>query len=137
MREVLLIPLLLIGFNCFAQTHIEYISEKSDSMALISKKDIDVINHVFWERNLLDSLQTVNEQIIATLKQNNIVQQEILENQELIIKNKESIIGELEDRNENSIKYYSKELRKERNKKISFQATTGVGIIAIILILLL
>jgi hypothetical protein len=86
---------------------------------------------------LLDSLQTVNEQIIATLKQNNIVQQEILENQELIIKNKELIIGELEDRNENSIKYYSKELRKERNKKISFQATTGVGIIAIILILLL
>lgn len=137
MRKVIILFSFLVSFSAFSQSHVEYVSEKTDSMIVISKEDADVINNVFWERNLLDSLQTVNEQIIATLKQNNIVQQEILENQELIIKNKELIIGELEDRNENSIKYYSKELRKERNKKISFQATTGVGIIAIILILLL
>lgn len=127
----------MVGFNCFAQTHVEYISEPADSMALISKQDIDIINNVFEERNVLDSLHKINEQIISNLEINNQVQDTVLKRQATMLKNKDAIIRELEIRNENSTQYYSKELRKEKNKKISFQTTTGIGIIAIILILLL
>lgn len=127
----------MVGFNCFAQTHIEYISEPTDSMALISKQDIDVINNIFNERNMLDSLCNINERLISKLELNNKVQSDVLERQAQIIKNQELLIKELEIRNENSVQYYSKELKKEKTKKISFQTTTGLSIIAIILILLL
>ena len=127
----------MVGFNCFAQTHIEYISEPTDSMALISKQDIDVINNMFNERNMLDSLCNINERLISKLELNNRVQSNVLERQAQIIKNQELLIKELEIRNENSVQYYSKELKKEKTKKISYQTTTGLSIIAIILILLL
>ena len=54
-----------------------------------------------------------------------------------MIKNNETIIFELENRNEQNIETYSKELKKEKRKKISFQSLTGAGIIVIILLLLL
>lgn len=136
MRKILL-ALSLIGFTSYAQTHIEYISEPTDSMALISKQDIDIINNVFNERNVLDSLHNINEQIISTLEITNRIQNDLLETQSLIIVNKDQIIEELEERNKNNIQCYSKELKKEKNKKISFQTTTGLSIIAIILLLLL
>jgi hypothetical protein len=128
---------LFIGTLSFAQTHVEYISEPADSMALINKADIDIINSVFNERNKLDSLCKVNEKLIAAMEINNRVQYSVMESQDLMIKNQKKIINELETRNENSVQYYSKELKKEKTKKISFQTTTGLSIIAIILILLL
>ena len=136
MRKILLILSLIIGFDCFAQTHVVYISEPSDSMALISKQDIDIINNIFKEKNILDSLHNINEQIISNLEINNKIQNDVLENQAMIIKNKDEIIKELEMRNANNVQYYSKELKKERNKKISFQTMTGAGIIVIILLIL-
>ena len=120
-----------------AQTHLEYISEPTDSMALISKEDIDIINNVFNERNVLDSLHNVNEQIISNLEIKNKLQLSTIKSQAVMLENKDAIIRELEIRNDNSVQYYSKELKKEKNKKISFQTTTGIGIVAIILILLL
>ena len=137
MRKILLLIGLSICFLSHAQIHIEYISEPTDSMALISKEDIDVINNMFNEKKRLDSLNVINEEIISTLKLNNNVQSSVLESKSLIIENNEKIIKELELKNENDIKYYSKQLKKEKNKKISFQTTTGIGIIAIILLLLL
>jgi SUMO ligase MMS21 Smc5/6 complex component len=120
-----------------AQTHLEYISEPTDSMALISKEDIDIINNVFNERNTLDSLHNVNEQIISNLEIKNKLQLSTIKSQAVMLENKDAIIRELEIRNDNSVQYYSKELKKEKNKKISFQTTTGIGIVAIMLILLL
>ena len=137
MRKIVLMFSLMVGFNCFAQTHLEYISEPTDSMALISKQDIDIINNVFAERNMLDSLCKINEELISKLELNNRVKSAVLERQVVIIKNNEMVIKELEARNENSVKYYSKELKKEKNKKISFQALTGASVIAIILLILL
>lgn len=137
MRKILLILSLIIEFDCFAQTHVVYISEPSDSMALISKQDIDIINNIFKEKNILDSLHNINEQIISNLEINNKIQNDVLENQAMIIKNKDEIIEELEMRNANNVQYYSKELKKERNKKISFQTMTGAGIIIIILLILI
>lgn len=137
MRAILIIPLIMCFTSMSAQTYLEYISEPSDSMALISKEDIDIINNVFNERNILDSLHNVNEQIISNLEIKNRVQNTVLESQILMIKNKDEIIEELTMRNENSVQYYAKELKKEKNKKISFQTLTGAGIITIILLLLL
>lgn len=137
MQKILIVIGLMVGFNCFAQTHIEYISEPTDSMALISKQDIDVINNIFNEKNMLDSLCNINEQLISKLELHNRVQSDVLKRQAQMISNQTLLIKELELRNENSVQYYSKELKKEKTKKISFQTTTGLSIIAIILILLL
>lgn len=137
MRKILVLIGLFMCFLSHAQIHIEYISEPTDSMALISKEDINVINNMFNEKKRLDSLNVINEEIISTLKLNNNVQSSVLESKTLIIENNEKIIKELELKNENDIKYYSKQLKKEKNKKISFQTTTGIGIIAVILLLLL
>lgn len=127
----------MIGFTCSAQTHLEYISEPSDSMAVINKEDIDLINGVFNERNVLDSLYNLNEQIISNLEIEINIQDSIIINQNQAIKNNEVIISELETRNNQNIEMYSKELKKEKRKKISFQSLTGAGIITIILLLLL
>jgi hypothetical protein len=127
----------MVGFTCSAQTHLEYISEPSDSMAVINKEDIDLINGVFNERNALDSLYNLNEQIISNLEVEINIQDSIIINQNQTIKNNEVVISELETRNNQNIEMYSKELKKEKRKKISFQSLTGVGIITIILLLLL
>lgn len=137
MRKILGLILLIFGFTCSAQTHLEYISEPSDSMAVINKEDIDLINGVFNERNILDSLYNLNEQIISNLEIEISIQDSIIINQNQAIKNNEVIISELETRNNQNIEMYSKELKKEKRKKISFQSLTGAGIITIILLLLL
>lgn len=136
MRKALILVFLIIGFICNAQTHIEYISEKTDSMALINKEDIDVINNIFVDRARLDSLNVLNEQIISNLESVNKTQSVIIAHQDSTIKNDELIISELEAQNDQTIEKYSKELKKEKNKKISFQTMTGAGIIIIILLIL-
>ena len=55
----------------------------------------------------------------------------------LLTLNDSLLISELENRNKQTIEQYTKELKKEKTKKISFQTTTGLSIIAIILLLLL
>lgn len=137
MRAIMTTLLLLITLISFGQTHIEYVSEKTDSMALISKQDIDVINNVFNERNILDSLYNLNEQIISNLEFENRIQDSIILNQEIIISNNHIVIDELKNKNSQIIEVYSKELKKEKRKKISFQSLTGAGIITIILLILL
>lgn len=137
MRKILGLLLLTFGFICSAQTHLEYISEPSDSMAVIDKEDVDLINKVFNERNILDSLCSLNEQIIYNLETEIIIQDSIIVNQKQVIENDCAIILELEDRNNQNIEMYSEELKKEKRKKISFQSLTGVGLITIILLLLL
>ena len=128
---------LFIGLSSYAQTHIEYISEPTDSMALVSKKDVDIINRVFYDREVLDSLLNISEQTIRVLEKQNKVQSNIISNQKLIIENKDIVIKELEAKIESNVRYYSKELKEEKIKKISFQTTTGIGIITIILLILL
>lgn len=136
MRKIAIL-LLFLNVICFGQTHIEYISEKCDSMALISQSDIDIINSVFNERNVLDSLHNINEQIISTLEIENKVQLSVIEHQDMVIKNNEGMIKNLETLNNQTIEKYSNELKKEKRKTISFQSLTGASIIAIILLILL
>lgn len=137
MREALIYIFLFICSAVCAQTHLEYVSEKEDSMALINKQDIDIINNVFNERNTLDSLHNLNEQIISNLEQKVVVLDSIITTQEVVILNDSLLVSELENRNKQTVEQYTKELKKEKRKKISFQSLTGAGIIAIILLILL
>lgn len=137
MRGILIVLMLMLTNVLSAQTYIEYVSEKTDSMALISKSDIDKINKVFIERNVLDSLYTINERIILTLKHECFVKDSIIFTQKLIIANDKLLQQELELRNNQTVEFYGKKLRQEKNKTISFQTLTGAGIIAIILLILL
>jgi len=114
-----------------------YISEPTDSMALINKEDIDIINNVFNERNVLDSLHNINEQIISVLEQEITAKDSIIVDQNSIIENKELVINELEDKTGQMTETYNKKLKREKNKTLSFQALSGVGMIAIILLILL
>lgn len=137
MRKTLIIILMILSTSVFAQTHLEYISEKSDSMALINKSDIDIINNVFNERNKLDSLNGINEKIISNLEQEIFVQDSVIIKQIQIIENNKILVGELEIKSNQTIDTLSNELKKEKRKKISFQSLTGAGVIVIILLILL
>lgn len=137
MRKILIFILITICSNLFAQVHVEYISEKSDTMALINKHDIDVINNVFNERNRLDSLNVINNCLIEKLELKSKVLDSIIINQIQTIENDKLLQKELEDRNNQVIATYTKELKQEKSQRISFQALTGAGIIAIILLIFL
>lgn len=137
MRKTLTVFLIFIHVVSFAQSHAEYVSEKCDSMALISKTDIDVINRVFKERTHLDSLNVINGELITTLELKNNVLRSIVNKQSLVIYNNELTIASLEKRHLMSEKEYKKLIKKEKAKTITFQTTTGLSIITIILILLL
>lgn len=136
MRKILIL-FLLLNVTCFAQTHVEYISEKCDSMALINQSDIDVINNVFAERNKLDSLNTINNKIIETLELETEVLDSIVKKQLITIDNDRIIHQNLKRNYEKVLNKYNQDLKKERNQKTSFQITTGLGLIAIILLILL
>jgi DNA repair protein RadC len=137
MRDILTILLFFLTASLNGQTHIERISEKSDTMALINKHDISIINKVFEDRYLLDSLRIVNDQLILQLQIENQVKSTIIDDQNKIIENNKFVIKELETNSLNIRNVYEKEIRCEKNKKIVFQTTTGISFIAIILILLL
>lgn len=137
MRKAIVILLMCLYTTALAQTHVEYISERSDSMALINKADIDIINKVFNERNVLDSLNVINEKIIQSLEETQILQDSVILKQEQTIENNKIIQEELIAEHSVVEEAYQKEIRSEKRKTISFQALSGVGIIAIILLILL
>lgn len=137
MRKILSLILMFACTSLYAQTYLEYVSEKADSMVVINKEDVDIINNVFHEKFILDSLNNINEQIISTFEISSNIQSSIIESQSMEIDNYKSIVNELELKNKDIVNTYSKKLKKEKVKKISFQTTTGLGIITIILLLLL
>lgn len=136
MRKIIIVFLMAFTIPVFGQTHLEYISEKSDSVALLNRKDIDIINNVFNERNILDSLNHLNEQIISNLESEIFVQDSIILTQSQIIANNNLVLMELENKNNLITETYSKEVRKEKNKRIAYETCAGISIVAIILLLL-
>lgn len=142
MKKILIILFSLISFAGFSQSldsikHIEIISEIQDSMALINKTDIDKINQVFHELEFADSLNQINDSIINNLLIENEYLDSIALNQKAIILNQEKIHNQLILNHSNEITFYKKELRKSNVKKVAWQSTTGLSLIAIILIILL
>lgn len=122
---------LIIGFIiCFtglnAQSldslkHITIVTELQDSMALINNDDINIINKVFYERDLLDSLNSVNDSLIRKLDLVRINQDNIIRKQKAVIQN-DSLIKiqyklAIDDRNK-IIQDNRKAIKNQKNQKI-------------------
>ena len=141
---------LIIGFIiCFtglnAQSldslkHITIVTELQDSMALINNDDINIINKVFYERDLLDSLNSVNDSLIRKLDLVRINQDNIIRKQKAVIQN-DSLIKiqyklAIDDRNK-IIQDNRKAIKNQKNQKIIWQSTTGALAIALLVVLLI
>lgn len=120
--------------------HITIVTELQDSMALINNNDINIINKVFYERDLLDSLNSVNDSLIRKLDLVRINQDNIIRKQKAIIQN-DSLIKiqyqlAIDDRNK-IIQDNQKAIKNQKNQKIVWQSTTGALAIALLVVLLI
>lgn len=106
-------------------------------MALINKEDIDKINNTFYELKVADSLNHVNDSIINLLVVQNNNLDSIMRHQKIVIENNDIIKTQMIADHTSEIDMYKKELKRSNNKKILWQSTTGVSILAIILIILI
>lgn len=142
MKKLLIIIFSLISATCFCQSldsikHIEIISEIKDSMALINKEDIDKINNTFYELEIADSLNHVNDSIINLLIIQNNKLDSVTQHQKIVIENNDIIKTQIIADHTSEIDMYKKEIKRSNNKKVLWQSTTGASILAIILLILL
>ena len=89
-------------------------------MALISKEDIDIINNVFNERNILDSLNTINDSIINNLELVRLQYLNIIKDQKVIIQNDSLIINRQElllNEREKILQKYQKDIKNQKTQK--------------------
>lgn len=126
MKKIIILIIIICSFtNLYSQDlskikHIELISEPSDSMALINKNDVDVINEVFHKKNTLDSLNTINKSLISDLKIISLKKDEIILSQDYIIKNDSLIKTNLQNmisNNNEIIKEQERVIKKEKRQK--------------------
>lgn len=131
------------GLNAQSLDSLKYITvvtELQDSMALINNDDINIINKVFYERDLLDSLNSVNDSLIRKLDLVRINQDNIIKKQKAVIQN-DSLIKiqyrlAIDDRNK-IIQDNQKAIKNQKNQKIIWQSTTGALAIALLVVLLI
>ena len=120
--------------------HVVIVTELQDSMALINNDDINTINKVFYERDLLDSLNSVNDSLIRKLDLVRVNQNNIIRKQKVIIQN-DSLIKiqyqlAIDDRNK-IIQDNQKAIKNQKNQKRIWQSTTGALAIALLVVLLI
>lgn len=120
--------------------HITIVTELQDSMALINNNDINIINKVFYERDLLDSLNSVNDSLIRKLDLVRINQDNIIRKQKAVIQN-DSLIKiqyqlTIDDKNK-IIQDNQKAIKNQKNQKIVWQSTTGALAVALLVVLLI
>ena len=120
--------------------HVVVVTELQDTMALINNDDINIINKVFYERNILDSLNSVNDSLIRKLDLVRINQDNIIQKQKAVIQN-DSLIKiqyklAIDDRNK-IIQDNQKAIKNQKNQKIIWQSTTGALTLALLLVLLI
>lgn len=129
----------LFSISSYAQ-HLELVSEPTDSMALISKEDIDIINNVFNERNILDSLNTINDSIINNLELVRLQYLNIIKDQKVIIQNDSLIINRQElllNEREKILQKYQKDIKNQKTQKTIWMSTSGGLAIALLIVLLI
>ena len=141
---------LIIGFMlCFtglnAQSidslkHVVIVTEMQDSMALINNNDINIINKVFHEREVLDSLHEVDGTLIRKLDLVRIEQDKIIKNQRAVIQNDSIIKRQYQlaiDQKNQIIKDNEKAVKIQKTQKTIWQSTTGALAIVLIVVLLI
>lgn len=97
--------------------HVEILSEVADTMVVINKTDVDKINTAFYLLDYADSLNSLNEQIINTLKSSVTTLESICENQKLVISNQETQINNIKSTNKDVISDLEKQLKIANRKK--------------------
>ena len=117
--------------------HIEIISEIEDSMVLLNKPDVDKINKTYFEKEKLDSLNAYNKTTIELLENKINIQDSIIVNNNLLLKNEIAVNKYLTKSIEDNTTQYEKYLRREKAKKICWQTATGIAVVGIILALVL
>lgn len=120
--------------------HVVIVTELQDSMALINNNDVNIINKAFYERDLLDSLNSVNDSLIRKLDLVRINQDNIIRKQKAVIQN-DSLIKiqyqlAIDDRNK-TIQDNQKAIKNQKNQKVIWQSTTGALAIALLVVLLI
>lgn len=120
--------------------HVEIVTEIQDSMALINKHDIDIINKTFYERDILDSLNTLNSKIIRNLELEIVTQDSIITNYEAVVQNSSSIKYKLEEtiqEQQTELENINNKANKQKTEKYIWQGTTGALVLALLLVLLI
>lgn len=120
--------------------HITIVTELQDSMALINNDDINIINKVFYERNLLDSLNSVNDSLIRKLDLVRINQDNIILKQKAVIQNDSLIKIQYKlaiDSKDKIILDNQKAIKNQKIQKTIWQSTTGALAIALLVVLLI
>lgn len=141
MRKLILFLFLCFSLNGFAQTiqgvkHIEIVSEIQDTMVLLNKPDIDKINRTYFEKNKIDSLNHINEEIIKLYIQKDISLVNIIDLKDSIIKDKDQLISETKTSLEGKYEAQKQETKKMRTKKIIWQSISLAEIGIFLLIIL-
>ena len=98
--------------------HIEVVSEIQDSMVLLNKPDVDKINKMYFEKEKLDSLNVYNEKTIELLENKVDIQDSIIVNSALLLKNEIAINEYLTKSIEDNTTQYEKYLKREKAKKV-------------------
>lgn len=120
--------------------HITIVTELQDSMALINNDDISIINKVFYERDLLDSLNSVNDSLIRKLDLVRINQDNIISKQKAVIQNDSIIKLQYKlaiDNKDKIILDSQKAIKNQKTQKTIWQSTTGALAIALLVVLLI
>lgn len=120
--------------------HVVIVTELQDSMALINNNDINTINKTFYERDVLDSLNSVNDSLIRKLNLVRINQDNIIKKQKAIIQNDSLIKIQYQlaiDNRNKIIQDNQKAIKNQKNQKIIWQSTTGALTLALLLVLLI
>ena len=135
---IIICVLLTISNLGYGQTihHFETISEIQDSMVLLNKSDVDKINKTFFEKNRLDTLNVLNEQLIDKLNSKNVLLDSIIKEQKQYMCLNDALIKESESKLENYKDHYTKTIKQERNKKLTWQVISGASWLIIILLII-
>ena len=130
----LLIFLPLIGFAQLPDKvkHVEIASEVVDTMILINKPDLDKINTAFYRLDVADSLNVINDRLIEDLTITNTKLKDVIEEQGIIIDNKDIIIDRIKTENQDLVSDLEKQIKRANRRIIFWQTTTGIGAIAAI-----
>lgn len=117
MKKIITIICLFFSTIMYAQEHIERISEIADTMVLLNKADIDIINTAFNRLEYSDSLNVINEGIIENLTSENKKLENIVSEQSIILINKDTQIENAKKRNQEAISNLERQIKIANRKK--------------------
>lgn len=140
MKKLIFILFLFFSVLCSGQIqgvkHIEIVSDICDTMILINKQDADKINRTYFEKNKIDSINKINEEVIKLYTQKEASLVKIIDLKDSIIKDKDQLISETKTSLEGKYEAQKQETKKMRTKKIIWQSISLAEIGIFLLIIL-